>query len=60
MNRLLKDGLYTTILGTIILVFLGAVVWYGKGSFDEVAGWFALAAILLRAKDSLLGFPKKS
>lgn len=54
MNRLIKQGLITTILGLLILVFCGVLMYQEKSSASELSGWFGLGLMLLRAKDSLL------
>lgn len=54
MNRLVKQGLITTILGLGVLVFCGILIYQEKQSAGDLSGWFAFSLMLLRAKDSLL------
>lgn len=54
MNRLVKQGLITTILGLVVLVFCGILIYQEKQSAGDLSGWFAFSLMLLRAKDSLL------
>ena len=53
-ERLLTKGFITTILGSLILVFCGVLLYQEKQSAGELSGWFGLGLTLLRAKDSLL------
>lgn len=57
MDRLIKKGFVTTFIGLTVLSFCGYMLWSGKASADELSGWFGLALLLLRSKDSLLGIP---
>ena len=59
MDRLLKKGLITTVIGIGILVFCAASIWTGKSTPMDLSGWLTLAITLLRAKDSLLGLEQK-
>lgn len=59
MNRLIKEGLVTTILGVLILTFCGVLIYQQKQTAGDLSGWFALGLTLLRAKDSLLGLEKE-
>mgnify|MGYP003443295380 CR=1 FL=1 len=59
-DRLINKGLVTTILGVIVLVFCGVLIYQGKQTAGDLSGWMTLSMILLRAKDSLLfGEPKE-
>jgi hypothetical protein len=59
-ERLLTKGLLTSILGIIVLVFCGVLIYQGKSTPGDLSGWMALGLTLLRAKDSLLfGEPKE-
>ena len=59
-NRLLKEGLFTTIIGFIILIFAGVMVYQEKASGSEMSGWIAVALLFLRSKDSILNLPKNN
>lgn len=54
MNRLIKEGFLTTILGVLILTFCGVLLYQEKQTAGDLSGWFAFALTLLRAKDSIL------
>jgi hypothetical protein len=59
-ERLLTKGLFTSILGLLVLVFCGVLLYQEKQTAGDLSGWFAFALMLLRAKDSLLfGEPKE-
>lgn len=53
-NRLFNQGVVTTILGIIMLIFCGILIYQGKESASELSGWLAVALLFLRSKDSLL------
>jgi cytochrome b len=56
-KRLLKNYL-TTVLGIGVLVY--CVYAHSIGSeWTELVGFFGLATLLLRSKDSLIGLPKE-
>ena len=57
-NRLVKEGLITTILGLIVIIFSGAMIYTGKSSAGEMSGWLAFGIMFLRSKDSLIGLSK--
>lgn len=59
MSRITKTGLITTLLGTSIIIFCGAMLWTGKASAESLAGWLALGIMFLRSKDSLIGLGPK-
>ena len=56
MKRLIKDGVYTSIIGAFVLLFIMAMLWFGKANTTEMAGWLAFATTMFRAKDTILGF----
>lgn len=58
MKRLVKEGLITTILGLIVIIFSGAMIWTGKASAESMSGWLAFGIMFLRSKDSLIGLSK--
>ena len=59
MKRLIKQGLITTILGLLVIVFSGAMIYTGKASAESMSGWLAFGTMFLRSKDSILGLPKE-
>lgn len=60
MKRLIKDGIYTSIIGAFVLIFVMLMLWYGKATTTEMSGWLAFAGVMLRAKDSLIGLDNKT
>lgn len=51
-NRIFRiENPVTTILGVLILVFCGAMMWAEKAEADTLSGWFAFGISLLPAKD---------
>ncbi|MDH3323825.1 MAG: hypothetical protein OEM04_12585 [Flavobacteriaceae bacterium] len=60
MERLFKSGIVTTMIGLTILC-VAVVLYISKGHTETEAGAVgALALLLLRSKDSLIGLnPKK-
>jgi len=56
-NRIVNNWI-TTILGIAILVYC-MVMLSGGQSWDDLVGFFGMSAMLLRSKDSLIGFEKK-
>jgi hypothetical protein len=55
MKRLIKDGVYTSIIGAFVLLFIMAMLWFGKANTTDMAGWLAFAGTMFRAKDTILG-----
>jgi cytochrome b len=56
-NRVLRNYA-TTILGVLILGY--CVYSHNKGAeWSELIGFFGMATLLLRSKDSLIGLPKE-
>lgn len=58
-ERLIKNGLITTILGLLVIVFSGAMIYLGKASAESMSGWLAFGTMFLRSKDSLIGISKQ-
>lgn len=58
-NRLLKEGIVTTVLGVAILGFAGYMFASGKATNNEAIVWAGYGFIFLRSKDSILGIPPK-
>jgi hypothetical protein len=59
MKRLIKDGVYTSIIGAVVLIFIMLMLWFGKANTTEMTGWLAFAGVMLRAKDTILGLKEK-
>jgi hypothetical protein len=56
-TRILKNWM-TTILAVILLGYCMWMIHKGS-STQDMAGFFGMAALLLRSKDSLIGLPKE-
>ena len=52
-NRLLSNYA-TTILGCLILIFCGVMVYTEKANVTDMSGWLATGLLFLRSKDSLI------
>ena len=57
-NRLLSNYM-TTILGILVLIFCGVMIYTEKSSVQDMSGWMALGVMFLRSKDSLIFLPPK-
>lgn len=55
MNRLFKEGIMTTIIGTCLILVSAGMYFTNTVSMVEITGWLALALAFLRSKDSLIG-----
>ena len=49
----------TTILGLLIIVFCGVMIYTEKASVEDMAGWLTVGLLFLRSKDSLIALPPK-
>ena len=58
MERLYKQGLITTLIGLSILVFCGIMMYQGKATANDMAGYMTTGLLFLRSKDSLIGLEK--
>lgn len=56
-NRLVKNWL-TTVLGLGLVIYCAYMIHRGS-SVTDMAGFFGMAGLLLRSKDSLIGLPKE-
>ena len=56
MNRLVKNYA-TSVLGVGTLIYCMVMMAYGT-EWDSLIGFFGMATLLLRSKDSLIGLPK--
>jgi hypothetical protein len=59
-ERLLREGLVTTLIGLVILGFGAVLMYQEKANPIELTGWFGLGLLFLRSKDSLIGLPKNN
>lgn len=57
-NRLFENWV-TTLLGVIILIFCGLVIYTEKQTASDMAGWLTVGLLFLRSKDSLIALPKE-
>ncbi len=57
-NRLFSNYV-TTILGLLIIIFCGVMIYMEKSSVQDMSGWFATGLLFLRSKDSLIALPKE-
>jgi uncharacterized membrane protein len=57
-NRLFSNYV-TTILGILILIFCGVMMYTEKQTAQELSGWLAVGLLFLRSKDSLIALPKE-
>ena len=58
MKRLFKNYI-TTVLGCLILVLCGVLLYQQKQTAGELSGWLTVALLFLRSKDSLINLPKE-
>ncbi len=57
-NRLFENWV-TTLLGIVILIFCGLVIYTEKQTASDMAGWLTVGLLFLRSKDSLIALPKE-
>lgn len=57
-NRLFANYV-TTIMGILILIFCGVMMYMEKQTAQELSGWLAVGLLFLRSKDSLIALPKE-
>ena len=57
MKKRLISNWVTTILGVGTLIYCMVMMSYGT-EWDSLIGFFGMATMLLRSKDSLIGLPK--
>jgi hypothetical protein len=57
-NRIFENWV-TTLLGVIILVFCGLIIYTEKQTASDMAGWLTVGLMFLRSKDSLIALPKE-
>ena len=59
MKSRLFSNYVTTILGVLIIVFCGAMIFLEKATTEDMAGWLTTGLLFLRSKDSLIALPKE-
>ena len=59
MKTRLFSNYVTTILGILIIIFCGVMLYTEKQTAEELSGWLATGILFLRSKDSLIALPKK-
>tara|TARA_R110000772_G_scaffold133262_1_gene241702 strand:+ start:410 stop:595 length:186 start_codon:yes stop_codon:yes gene_type:complete len=59
MKARLLSNYITTILGCVILIFCGLIMYQEKQTAGELSGWLTTGLLFLRSKDSLINLPKK-
>lgn len=58
MKKRIFENYITTILGVLILIFCGVMLYTEKQTASEMAGWLTVGLLFLRSKDSLIALPK--
>ena len=58
MKDRIVSNYITTILGVLILVFCGVMIYMEKATTPDMSGWLATGLLFLRSKDSLIALPK--
>jgi len=58
MNRLFGKGLITTIIGLMILLLSGILMYQQKATPESLSGWIAVGLLFLRSKDTLINIEK--
>jgi hypothetical protein len=56
MKDRIVSNYITTILGVLILVFCGVMIYMEKATTTDMSGWLATGLLFLRSKDSLIAF----
>ncbi len=59
MKSRLFSNYVTTILGVLVLVFCGYMLFTEKQTAEEMSGWLTVGLLFLRSKDSLIALPPK-
>ena len=57
MKKRLVSNWITTVLGVLILGYCMIMLSRGQ-NWEDLIGFFGMASLLLRSKDSLIGLPK--
>ena len=59
MKKRVFGNYVTTVLGLLVLIFCGVMIYQEKSSVQDMAGWLAVGLLFLRSKDSLIALPEK-
>lgn len=59
MKNRIFNNYTTTIIGLLILIFCGIVIYMQKATVQDMSGWLSTALLFLRSKDSLISLPAK-
>ncbi len=59
MKTRLFSNYVTTILGVLVIVFCGVMIYTEKSAVEDMSGWLAVGLLFLRSKDSLIALPPK-
>lgn len=59
MKTRLFSNYVTTILGILIIIFCGTMIFMEKATVEDMAGWLTTGLLFLRSKDSLIALPPK-
>lgn len=59
MKKRLFTNWVTTVIGLLIIIFCGVLMFQEKQTAQELSGWFVTALLFLRSKDSLIHLPKE-
>lgn len=59
MKARIWNNYITTLIGLIILVFCGIMMYKEKATVQDMSGWLATGLLFLRSKDSLIALPPK-
>jgi hypothetical protein len=59
MKKRVLGNYVTTILGLLVIIFCGIMIYSEKATVEDMAGWFAVGILFLRSKDSLIALPPK-
>jgi len=57
-NRIFSNYV-TTILGLLIIIFSGIMLYTEKSTAEAMSGWFTTGLLFLRSKDSLIALTPK-
>ena len=59
MKSRLFSNYVTTVLGCLVLIFCGVMIYTQKAEVEQMSGWLAVGLLFLRSKDSLIALPPK-
>lgn len=59
MKTRLFGNYVTTIIGLLIMIFCGVMLYMEKATVEDMSGWLATSLLFLRSKDSLIALAPK-